>query len=91
MPKTYTNLLTHVVFSTKERLPLIENEIKARLFAYLGGIIREVGACCHYCRGNKRPHTFAFGFAAYFGVVGRNENGKNKFISLDARAGLLSI
>jgi REP element-mobilizing transposase RayT len=43
MPKTYTNLLTHVVFSTKERLPLIENEIKPRLFAYLGGIVREIG------------------------------------------------
>lgn len=43
MPKTYTKLLTHVVFSTKERLPLIEYEIKPRLFAYLGGITRELG------------------------------------------------
>ncbi len=43
MPKTYTNLLTHVVFSAKERLPLIEDEIKPRLFADLGGIVREVG------------------------------------------------
>lgn len=43
MPQTLTNLITHVVFSTKDRKPLIDNEIKPRLFAYMGGIIRELG------------------------------------------------
>ncbi len=42
MSHTYTNLLTHVVFSTKERLPLITNEIKPELFAYIGGLIKEL-------------------------------------------------
>ena len=42
MSHTYTNLLTHTVFSTKERLPLISNEIKPGLFAYLGGLIKEL-------------------------------------------------
>ena len=42
MSHTYTNLLTHVVFSTKERLPLITNEIKSELFAYLGGLVKEL-------------------------------------------------
>lgn len=42
MSHTYTNLLTHIVFSTKERLPLITNEIKSELFAYLGGLIKEL-------------------------------------------------
>ena len=41
MSHTYTNLLTHIVFSTKERLPLMTNEIKPELFAYLGGLVKE--------------------------------------------------
>lgn len=43
MAHTFTNLLTHVVFSTKERRPAIDAELMPRLFAYLGGIVRELG------------------------------------------------
>jgi REP element-mobilizing transposase RayT len=32
----------HIVFSTQGRLPLIEPEFRHDLFAYLGGIIREM-------------------------------------------------
>ncbi len=42
MSHTHTNLLTHIVFSTKERLPLITNEIKVELFAYIGGLVKEL-------------------------------------------------
>lgn len=42
MSHTYTNLLTHIVFSTKERLPLISNQFKPELFAYIGGLIKEL-------------------------------------------------
>ena len=42
MAHTYTNLLTHVIFSTKERKPLIDTELKPRLCSYMGGIIREL-------------------------------------------------
>lgn len=42
MSHTYTNLLTHIVFSTKERLPLVTDEIKPELFAYLGGLVKEL-------------------------------------------------
>ena len=42
MSRTYTQLLTHAVFSTKERVRLIALEIKAELHAYLGGLIREL-------------------------------------------------
>ena len=44
MPHSYTNLLYHIVFSTKERAPSINNEIRPRLLAYLGGIARELNA-----------------------------------------------
>ncbi|MES1242002.1 MAG: IS200/IS605 family transposase [Acidobacteriota bacterium] len=40
MSKTYTKLIYHVVFSTKERVPLITGEIRERLYPYLGGVIR---------------------------------------------------
>ncbi|MHB8519271.1 MAG: IS200/IS605 family transposase [Limisphaerales bacterium] len=43
MAHTYTNLLVHVVFSTRDRAPLLDTELKPRLFAYIGGIIRELG------------------------------------------------
>ena len=39
MAHTFTHLLTHIVFSTKERRPLLDADLKARLFPYLGGII----------------------------------------------------
>ena len=42
MPHTYTNLITHVIFSTKERLPFIDGELRPELYAYLGGIVREM-------------------------------------------------
>lgn len=40
MPGTYSQLLLHVVFSTQRRTPWITTEIAARLFPYIGGIIR---------------------------------------------------
>jgi len=42
MPSTHTNLHFHIVFSTKERLPLIKDEWKKRLHSYLGGIIKNL-------------------------------------------------
>jgi REP element-mobilizing transposase RayT len=42
MAHTFTNLLTHVVFSTKGHHPEIDSEIRPRLMAYLGGIVREL-------------------------------------------------
>jgi REP element-mobilizing transposase RayT len=38
---TYTNLLYHIVFSTKNRAPLITKTLQTDLHAYLGGIVRE--------------------------------------------------
>ncbi len=42
MPQTCGNIVVHLIFSTKDRRPLIKPEIRADLFAYLGGIIREM-------------------------------------------------
>ena len=40
MPGTYSQLLLHVVFSTKNRTPWITPDIAERLYPYIGGIIR---------------------------------------------------
>ncbi|MBI1763206.1 MAG: IS200/IS605 family transposase [Acidobacteria bacterium] len=43
MPQSYVNLLYHLVFSTKERQPLITEAYQPRLYEYLGGTIRGLG------------------------------------------------
>jgi putative transposase len=40
MPSTYTSLHFHLVFSTKERFPLITKDWRERLQSYLGGIVK---------------------------------------------------
>ena len=42
MAHTGSNILLHLIFSTKGRQALITKEIRQDLFAYLGGIIREM-------------------------------------------------
>jgi len=43
MSDSYTNLLYHIVFSTKDRRPLITAEYELRLYDYIGGTIRDLG------------------------------------------------
>ncbi len=43
MPQSYTCLHYHLVFSTKNRVPVIAPEIQPRLWEYLGGIVRDLG------------------------------------------------
>ncbi len=40
MPGTYSQLLLHVVFSTKGRAPWIAADVADRLYSYIGGLIR---------------------------------------------------
>jgi REP-associated tyrosine transposase len=42
MAHTFANLLTHVIFSTKDRLPLLTPDLRADMLAYLGGITRKL-------------------------------------------------
>ena len=43
MSHAYSRLHYHLVFSTKERKPFIKAEIKDRLYAYMSGIIFNLG------------------------------------------------
>ena len=51
MAHTFTNLLTHVIFSTKDRMPCIDAELKPELLAYVGGMVREVGGKAYAING----------------------------------------
>jgi len=43
MPGTFSQMLFHVVFSTKYREPLITPEVAERLYAFMGGIVKKHG------------------------------------------------
>jgi REP element-mobilizing transposase RayT len=53
MSHTHTNLLTHVIFSTKDREPLIGAALHDDLLAYLDGIVRGLGGALR--AANARP------------------------------------
>src|SRR6516225_2929399 len=42
MAHTFANLLTPVIFSTKDRQPLLPPHLRTDLLAYLGGIVRNI-------------------------------------------------
>jgi REP element-mobilizing transposase RayT len=42
MPQSFATLLVHAVFSTKDRQPILASDLTARLFPYMGGIVREM-------------------------------------------------
>ena len=39
MPSAYVNLLFHIVFRTKNSVPLIKPEVQPALYQYMGGIV----------------------------------------------------
>lgn len=55
MPSTWSQILLHIVFSTKRREPLIAPEIQNRLYAYIGGIVRSLGGSL-YAIGGMPDH-----------------------------------
>ena len=69
MPSTYLSLHYHIVFGTKDRVPMIDSSWRSRLHEYLGGTIRglggfpeEVGGVAdhvHLLAGLKATHCLA--------------------------------
>lgn len=59
MPGTYSQILLHIVFSTKRRQPWISPVVAERLYPYLGGIIRaEQGTL--YTVGGVEDHVHLY-------------------------------
>ena len=69
MASTFLALHCHIVFSTKDRFPLIVQDWRARLHAYMGGILREMEVVAesiggtpdhvHILAGFRATHTIA--------------------------------
>jgi putative transposase len=69
MPSTHVSLHYHLVFSTKDRVPSINTDVRDRVHAYLGGVVRglngialEVGGVAdhvHLLVGLKTTHCLA--------------------------------
>ncbi len=69
MPSTYLSLHYHIVFGTKDRVPIIDSACRSRLHEYLGGTIRglrgfpeEVGGVAdhvHLLASLKATHCLA--------------------------------
>ncbi len=53
---TFTNLLFHVVYSTKYRKPMIEKTWQDKLYGYVGGVIRENKGTL-LCMGGVEDHV----------------------------------
>jgi REP element-mobilizing transposase RayT len=58
--QSYVNLLYHIVFSTKDREPLITEAHQPRLYEYVGGIVRKQGGVALAVNGMEdHVHLFA--------------------------------
>jgi len=81
MAHTYTCLLDHIIFSTKERAPFLDEGLKARLFPFMGGIVKELGGVALSINGPKdhvrmlvsMPPTIAL--SEFVGKVKANSSG----------------
>ena len=44
MPQSLTKLYAHLIFSTKNRRPFLDDEIRKRVHAYLATVVRDLGS-----------------------------------------------
>ena len=60
MPQSLSCLLLHLIFSTKDRFPLLrDDDLLTRTHAYLGGVFREAD-CPSLTIGGTADHVHAF-------------------------------
>jgi len=60
MPQSHTQLLYHIVFSTKDRTPAIRDGVSKRLYPYIRGIFHERGGSVLAINGiEDHLHTLA--------------------------------
>jgi len=102
MAQTFSNLLTHVIFSTKDRLPFIGAELKPDLFSYMGGIVRELNGKALTINGTADHVHLLLNFPPILGVADAlrvvkanssrwaREGGRRKF-AWQARYGAFSV
>jgi len=78
---TYTNILIHALFSTKDRRPWLNAEVREEVFRYRGGTINELGGQSLLVNGPSdhvhmlfvQPSTLSL--AAVMGKIKSNSSG----------------
>jgi REP element-mobilizing transposase RayT len=58
MPQSFCQLYGHLVFSTKNRRPWLDNQIRENIHAYLAGTLRQLG-CADVHIGGPDDHIHA--------------------------------
>jgi len=53
MAQTLVSLMVHVIFSTKNRQPMITPDIRPEVYAYLGGTTKNLGSRCLAAGGTE--------------------------------------
>jgi putative transposase len=56
MPQSNSYLLIHVIFSTKDRMPILKAPARVALYAYLATVARDIGCEC-YRAGGVEDHV----------------------------------
>ena len=56
MSHSFSNLLIHIIFSTKERRHLLNDKLRPHLFTYMGGILRKLN-CKPIIIGGVKDHV----------------------------------
>jgi REP element-mobilizing transposase RayT len=51
MPESHAFALIHFIFSTKNRMPVLDSEVRAPLHAYLATVARNAGCDCYRAGG----------------------------------------
>ncbi len=57
MAQSVTKLYAHLIFSTKNRQPFLDDEIRERVHAYLATVFRDLGS--PLCRCGRRRRSRA--------------------------------
>jgi Transposase IS200 like len=84
MPSTHLSLHYHIVFSTKGRRRIIAEPWREELHAYIGGIVRGMGAVARSIGGTgDHVHVLA-GLNATLTLADAVRADKARFVSLDS-------
>lgn len=86
MSHTCGNVLLHMIFSTHQRRPFIQPEIRSELFAYLGGIVREMNGTALIINGAKNHVRMLVRVRPIPIGCGNRSGGESEFIALDSWA-----
>ena len=83
MAQTLVNILVHVIFSTKERRPLLKTDIQPDLYAYMAGTLKNLDSPCMAIGGtSNHVHllTALSKKAALSDVVGELKKSSSKWM-----------